>query len=138
MHSSRRTELIFPAAVGLSSTLPLLKYNVRVGGDPPAIQESAFQWIENLAMSALVICTNPLAREVMHLLQLGRVLDTEGGVHDTTNAEGDRDTLHAEVTPTLQLVGVEERVLGKRLSMMGCRVPDVCAKCTGASGLLKR
>jgi len=24
-------------------------------------QESAFQWIENLSMSALAICTNPLA-----------------------------------------------------------------------------
>ena len=90
------------------------------------------------SMSDLAICTNPLAREVMHLLQLGRVFDTEGSVYDTTSAEGDRDTLHAKVTPTLQLVGVERRVLGKRLSMMGCRVPDVCAKRTRASGLLKR
>jgi hypothetical protein len=90
------------------------------------------------SMRDLAICTNPLAREVMHLLQRGRVFDTEGSVYDTISAEGDRDTLHAKVTPTLQLVEVERRVLGKRLSMMGCRVPDVCAKRTRASGLLKR
>jgi integrase/recombinase XerD len=35
-------------------------------------------------MSELAICTNPLAREGMHLWPLDRVLDTRGGVHDTS------------------------------------------------------
>jgi hypothetical protein len=77
-------------------------------------------------------------RGTLCILQLGRAFDTEGSVYDTTNVEGDRDTLHAGVTPTLQLVGVERRVLGKWLSMIVCSFPDLCAKRTGASGLLKR
>src|SRR5271170_957183 len=43
------------------------------------------------SMSALAICTNPLAREVMPLWHLDRVLDTQGGVHDSpTSAHAGR------------------------------------------------
>jgi hypothetical protein len=37
-----------------------------------------------MSVSALAICTNPLAREVMLLWRLDRVLDTQGGVHDSS------------------------------------------------------
>jgi hypothetical protein len=47
---------IFVAPVGLSPNRQLSISNFRIAGDPPATQESAFQWIENLSMSALAIC----------------------------------------------------------------------------------
>jgi hypothetical protein len=43
-----------------------------------------------LSFSALAICTKPLARQGMPLWHLVRVLDTEGGVHDTSNASACR------------------------------------------------
>ena len=48
-------------------------------------------------MSELAICTNPLAREGMHLCLLDRVLDTRGGVHDSSTPA------HAGRSPAAQL-----------------------------------
>jgi hypothetical protein len=43
------------APVDFSPNRQLSFSNVRVGGDPPATQESAFQWTEHLSMSASAI-----------------------------------------------------------------------------------
>src|SRR5271165_5831463 len=49
-------------------------------------------------MSALAICTKPLARQGMVLWRLDRVLDTEGGVHDTATPA------HAGGSPATELL----------------------------------
>src|SRR4051794_32298642 len=51
-----------------------------------------------MSMSALAICTNPLAREGMRLWPLDRVLDTRGGVHDSSTPA------HAGRPPAAQLL----------------------------------
>src|SRR5947209_16229712 len=51
-----------------------------------------------VSMSALAICTKPLARQGMPLWHLDRVLDTRGGVHDTSTPA------HAGRPPAAQLL----------------------------------
>src|SRR5271167_3955959 len=58
-----------------------------------------------LSMSELAICTNPLAREVMLLWHLDRVLGTQGGVHDTSTPA------HAGRSPAAQLLRTHDSSL---------------------------
>jgi len=53
---------------------------------------------QRFSKHAQAICTNPLAREVMPLWHLERVLGTEGVVHDTTTPT------HAGGYPPTQLL----------------------------------
>jgi len=51
-------------------------------------------------MRELAICTNPLAREVMPLWHLDRVLDTQGGVHDSPTSAHARRSAAAQLLRT--------------------------------------
>src|SRR5271157_6056755 len=57
------------------------------------------------SISELAICPNPLAREVMPLWHLDRVLDTQGGVHDSSTSA------HAGRSPAAQLLRTHDSPL---------------------------
>ncbi len=75
-------------------------------------------------MSASAICTKPLARQGMPLWHLDRVLDTEGGVHDTFTPA------YAGGSPTAELL----RAHGSTLHAHGCRVRKILSQVTRSTG----
>jgi hypothetical protein len=64
-----------------------------------------------MSMSELAICTNPLAREVLFLWHLDRVMDTQGGVHDSSTPA------HAGRSPAPQLFRTHDSSLHPYTSM---------------------
>jgi hypothetical protein len=71
-----------------------------------------------MSMSALAICTKPLARRVRVLWRLDRVLDTEGGIHDPSTPT------HAGGSPATELL----RTHSPPLHPHRCRVRNVLSQ----------
>src|SRR5450756_113450 len=69
----------------------------------------------SVSTSTLAICTKPLARQGVLLWLLDRVLDTEGGVHDTVTPT------HAGGSPATELL----RTHSSPLHTHGCRVRNL-------------
>jgi hypothetical protein len=96
-HRLDESQLAIPRRVALLQSPPLLHQPVSSSRDPagPVNQDRSNggrifdrNYAEISAgvdtMSVLAICTKPLARQGMPLWRLDRVLNTRGGVHDTS------------------------------------------------------